>query len=525
MGGFKMDKRELSMYKLKDAVEALLANNSIKRIARLQKISKNTVKKYRSILTKILQNNPSIRNDINQIMAEFIEIRKHERFSGNFGWLEGNSELVESLTSKCDNYVVLIDKLKENGFRGSYSSLLRYVTKYEDNKDGPIYRIETKAGEYAQVDFGYFGRLYDEQKRESVKAWVFVMVLCYSRDAYYEIVKNQDVTTWCNCHIHAFEHFGGVPGIIIPDNLKSAIIKASFMDPLVNKSYGDLAKHYGFQIDPCLPGTPEHKGKVESGVKYVKKNFRPLRTFYNFTDANNQLQDWNKNTARQRIHGTTRQKPLELFIKYEKQALVPLNTERFEIPIYKRLKVYRDIHIQFDKAYYSAPHELRGEYVLARRTDTQVTIFRNDIELVAVHTPAPPGKRRTKEEHYPPNEFSYMKYDSDYCLKKATEIGVNTHLVINNLLNKGAIRNLRSAQNIIRMQKKYGVPRLEAACMRAVFFNNYSYSGIKNILEKELDKQNILPFCDLPEKQLNPFYARNIKELLKEISDGNICTN
>ena len=513
------------MYKLKDAVEALLADVSIKRIARLQKISKNTVKKYRRILQKILENKPYLKNNIDRIMHEFMDYRRHERFSDNFGWLERNNELVYNLTSKCDNYVVLIEKLKENGFAGSYSSLLRYVSKYKENKDGPVYRIETKAGEYAQVDFGFFGRIYDEQTGMPVKAWVFVMVLCYSRDAYFEIVKSQDIVTWCNCHVHAFEHFGGVPKIIIPDNLKSAIIKASFMDPLVNKSYGDLAKHYGFQIDPCLPGTPEHKGKVESGVKYAKKNFRPLRTFRNFTDANNQLNDWNENKARQRIHGTTRKKPLELFIKYEKQALGPLNTERFEIPIYKRLKVYRDIHIQFDKAYYSVPHELRGEYVLARKTDTQVAIFSNDIELVAVHIPASPGKRRTKKEHYPPNEFSYMRYDSDYCLKKAGEIGHNTYLVVNNLLNDGAIRNLRSAQNIIRMQKKYGICRLEAACMRAVFFGNYTYSGIKNILEKELDKQNILPFSDDDNKPLNNLYARNIKELLKEVSDGDICTN
>jgi len=343
------------------------------------------------------------------------------------------------------------------------------------------------------------------------------MVLCYSRDAYYEIVKSQDIITWCNCHIHAFEHFGGVPGIIIPDNLKSAIIKASFMDPLVNKSYGDLAKHYGFQVDPCLPGTPEHKGKVESGVKYAKRNFLPLRTFFNFQDANKQLQDWNENTARQRIHGTTRQKPEYLFNRYEKASLKALNLERFEIPVYKRSKVYRDIHIQFDKAYYSVPYELRGEYVLARKTDTQIAIFKHDIELVAVHHPARPGQRRTKKEHYPPNEFSYMQYDSNYCLKKAREIGNNTYIVVNNMLNEGVIRNLRSSQNIIRMQKKYGRIRLESACKRAVFFGNYSYSGIKTILERELDKQNLLFTENYREKKLNPYYARNIKELLKEV--------
>lgn len=511
-----MDKREVTMYKLQNIIEDLLANVSKKRIARVRRIARNTVKKYEKILIKILIQNPEIRNNIYKIMDEFRKIREEERYSENFGWLVKNNEMVELLASECNNYVRLIEVLREKGFSGSYASLLRYITKNIANSEKPICRIETTAGEIAQVDFGYAGRIFDEEKQELVKAYIFVMVLCYSRDAYYEIVKSQDIENWCNCHIHAFEHFGGVPKVIIPDNLKSAIIKASFCDPLANKSYADLAKHYGFQIDPCLPGTPEHKGKVEAGVKYVKNNFIPLRTFADFHDANNQLQDWNENIARQRIHGTTRRKPIELFTMYEKKALQPLEVSRFEIPVWKSLKVYRDIHIQFDKAYYSVPHELRGKYVSARKTASQVTIFYEN-KLVAAHSPAKPGKRRTNEDHYPPNARKYMQYDSDYCLKKAREIGNNVFAVVQNMLNEEVIRNLRSAQNIIRMEKKYSRIRVDAACKRAVFFGNYSYGGIKNILEKELDKQNYFFLEEKESKILNSSYARNIKELLLEV--------
>lgn len=520
-----MANRELNMYKLKDAVEALLAGIQIKKIARQQKISKNTVKKYRNILKTILDASPEIKTDITKIMTHFSEIRKEERYSENFGWLEKNQELVNQLSGKCNNYIALIRKLNENGFQGSYSSLLRYISKHRDNREEPVFRIETKPGDYAQVDFGYIGYVYDNEKKALTKAWVFVLVLCYSRDAYYEIVKNQDTKTWCRCHVNAFEYFGGVPKIIIPDNLKSAIIKAAFMDPLVNRSYADLAKHYNFQIDPCLPGTPEHKGKVESGVKYVKNNFLPFRTFSDFSDANLQLKEWNKNTARVRIHGTTRQKPEHLFYTYEKQVLTALNPDRFEIPVYKEPKVYRDIHIQLDKAYYSVPCEYRGQRVLARKTESQVAIFNDAYELIAVHMPGSPGKRRTKMEHYPPDEFNYMKYDSHYCMDKALEIGENTLLVVDELLHGGVIRNLRSAQNIIRMKKKYGKTRLESACKRAVYFKNYTYAGIKSILEKELDKQLFLFDDEHPDKKLNHGYARNIKEILMEVKYGDIFTN
>ena len=518
-----MDKRELDMYKLEDAVVALLGGTPIKQIARAQKISKNTVKKYRSILERILSDQPSLCGDPLAIMGAFRSIRGQQRYSDNHGWLETNTAVVEELTAKCDNYVRLFQVLQDHGFRGSYSSLQRYVLKSQLFKGKPVFRIESNPGEIAQVDFGSVGMIYDEQTKVQVKAYVFVMVLGFSRDAYYEIVRHQDIPTWCSCHIHAFEHFHGVPRIIIPDNLKSAIIKASFLDPVANKSYADLARHYGFQIDPCLPGTPEHKGKVESGVKYMKNNFLPLRVFTNFADANRQLQEWNNEIARVRIHGTTRRKPQELFESYEKDALGKLVLERFEIPVWKRLKVYRDIHIQFAKAYYSVPYELRGEYVEARKTDSQVAVF-HDNELVAVHIPAPTGKRRTNKDHYPPDTGRYMEQDTEYCIQQAFNIGPYTHRIVMSLLKEEAIRNLRSAQNIIRLKKKFGLLRLEDACKRAVYYNNYTYGGVKNILEKEIDRQDILFEEDT--RELCSLYARDLSRLLsKEVSLGNIRTS
>jgi transposase len=506
-----VDKRELDMYKLEDAVKALLDNTPIKQIARMQKISKNTVKKYRDLLIKILDQQPWLQDDLKLLIDEFRNKRKQEQYSVNFGWLESNQALVDQLATECSNYVRLFEVLQDKGFQGSYSSLIRYVAKNTQFKDRPVFRIETKAGEVAQVDFGYIGRIFDVAKGEEVKAYVFVMVLAFSRDAYYEIVTNQEIRTWCRCHVHAFEHFGGVPHILIPDNLKSAILKAAYFDPLPNRSYADCANHYGFQIDPCLPGTPEHKGKVEAGVKYMKQNFLPLRSFRNIYDANRQLAEWNIHTARKRTHGTTRRRPMDLFEEYEKKALLPVSINRFEIPVWKRLKVGRDIHIQFDKAYYSVPHPLRGQYVEARKTDSQVTVF-FDHELVAAHIPVPPGKRQTNRDHYPAEIGSYMEWDTNYCIGEALRVGPATHIAVETLLTGDVIRNLRSAQNILRLQNKYGTCRLEAACHRAGFFQNYSYAGIKRILEREYDKLNDLYVSEL--KVLSDEYARPIKELI-----------
>jgi transposase len=519
-----MDKRELHMYKVQDVVEDLLQDRPVKSIARIRKISKNTVKKYRGLLNKLLVENPNLTDSVPAIMDEIQKYRKEERFSDNFGWLERNTTLVEDLSGGCDNYVRLVEVLQEHGFKGSYSSLLRYLDRNTRQSESPIVRIETKPGHVAQVDFGSAGKIYDEVTGAHVKAYVFVMVLGYSRDAYREIVKSQDITTWCNCHIHAFEYFGGVPEVIIPDNLKSAIVKASFMDPVANKSYADLARHYNFQIDPCLPGTPEHKGKVESGVKYVKNNFFPLREFKNFTDANEQLMQWEEHTARVRIHGTTRRQPGELFEKYEKDALRPLPHDRFEITLWKDLKVARDIHVQCNYAYYSVPCELRGEQVQVRITSSQIAIFHEN-RLVAVHFPAPPGRRRTNYEHYPPDKSRFMKWDTDYCISLAGKTGPNTLQVIQKLLQHEPIRNMRSAQNILRKAEKYGAAKLESACACAVHFGNYTYQGIKNILEKDLDT-TVYVSSETKQKKLDASFARDINQILSdEAPHGNYGTN
>ena len=172
-----MTKRDLKMYKVQDIIEDLLQNKPIKSIARTRKVSRNTVKKYRDILTGIIGPDQETIPSIDEILSRIKAQRKAESYSENFGWLIDNSGLVENLSNNCDNYVRLVEVLSEHGFKGSYSSLLRYLEKNKENTEAPIVRIETKPGEVAQVDFGHIGKIYDKDKREYVKAYVFVMVL------------------------------------------------------------------------------------------------------------------------------------------------------------------------------------------------------------------------------------------------------------------------------------------------------------------------------------------------------------
>jgi transposase len=141
----------------------------------------------------------------------------------------------------------------------------------------------------AQVDFGAGPVHVDPARGEPRRTWAFVMTLCYSRHQYVEFVFDQTVMTWLGCHRRAFEWFGAVPTRVIIDNLRCAITRACVRDPVVQRAYAECAEGYGFKIAPCPPADPAKKGVVESGVKYVKGNFLPTRTFRDLTDLNESL--------------------------------------------------------------------------------------------------------------------------------------------------------------------------------------------------------------------------------------------
>ena len=204
------------------------------------------------------------------------------------------------------------------GFSGSYSSIRRFLQGLEQTHPRVTTVLDFSPGDVAQVDFGAGPRIQDVHTGQVCATWVFVMVLAWSRHQYAAFVTDQKVATWLLCHRHAFEFFAGVPKRVMIDNPKSAITRACYYDPGVQRAYAACAEGYGFLISPCPPRDPRKKGRVEAGVKYVKKNFLPLRDFRSVADANAQLREWVLSIAGNRIHGTTQEKPLNRFAQTER---------------------------------------------------------------------------------------------------------------------------------------------------------------------------------------------------------------
>jgi transposase len=390
------------------------------------------------------------------------------------------------------------------GFTGSYSCVRRYLRKLEKDHPQVTCMLDFEPGQAAQLDFGKGPAITDAWTGEVRKTWIFVMTLCFSRHMYAEIVTDQKVATWLACHRRALEFFNGVPSKLIIDNPKCAITRACFRDPEVQRSYGELAEGYGFLISPCPPREPKKKGRVEAGVKYVKKSFVPLRQFRSLTDANAQLRQWVLEVAGNRIHGTTRQKPLTMFAETEKHLLRALPDVPPQFAVWTRVKVHGNCHVQFEKAYYSVPFRLVHQTLWLKATDNTVKLYRN-LDMVAIHPRLHrAGVKSTVDEHLPPEALAWKMQDPRWCLQQAEGVGAGCLELVERLFNHGVLDNLRAAQGIIGLGAKYGPVRLEAACVRALFFDDPRYRTVKGILIKGLDQH---PLRREPEPILSTVYT------------------
>jgi len=501
---------------IREILRQLQLKQTDRAIARALGIDRKTVGRYRvwavehGLLSKPL---PSLA-DLQRLLSETLNAPPPPQ---NESSVEPFREVVLNLRAQKVEIAAIHQRLRERGYTGSYSSVRRFVSRLEPHQPQVVTRVETKPGEEAQVDFGYAGKMLDEQGVLH-KAWAFVMTLSWSRHQYVEFVFDQKVETWLRLHRNAFAFFGGVPERIVPDNLKAAIVRACWHEPQAQHAYRECAEHYGFLIRPCQPGKPEHKGKVEQGgVHYVKRNFLGGREPTALSQANQDVRVWANTTAGQRVHGTTREQPLVRFA-VERDVLRPLPKTAYDVAVWKRVKLHRDCHIVFDNAYYSAPFRLVGQHLWVRGGAHEVQIYSEGYELVATHTRAQAaGQWVTNAAHLPEYKAAGVGLCREQCRQQAAEIGSATQSVVEALLDHRPEDRLRTAGRLLRLGPRFGPERLEAACQRALHYGDISYLTVKRILEDGWDAEP-MPSTDAPPPARA--FARPAEELMGHLAGG-----
>ncbi len=381
----------------------------------------------------------------------------------------------------------------EHRLAASYASLRRYVTANvpEDvrREQVRVLRLAPREpGEEAQIDYGQLGRWPDPVTGVRHVIWAFVMVLCCSRHMFVRPVIRLDQHSWCESHVAAFEFFGGVPARLVPDNLKTGVDRPDLYDPKINRSYAELAAHYGCLIDPARSRKPRDKPQVERPMPYIRDSFWRGREFGSLPRMQTEAERWCREVAGMRacrpLEGA---RPLAVFEAAEQGRLAPLPAGGFVLAEWRTAKVGPDIHASVAKVLYSIPWRHIGKTLDVRLTFSMVQFFDRG-ELVKTH----PRKQRGKQTDladYPPEKVAHFMRTPAWCRRQAAQVGPACEQVINGLFTENALYRLRQAQGVTGLAEKHNAARLEAACARAIDAGDPSYKTIRGILAAGTEAQ------------------------------------
>lgn len=499
-----------------DLLYRLRLGHSQRRINRETGISRKTIRKYFSLAQRegwLLESVPlpSI-DEVGRALA-----KEDDKLISEYSpplLAPYRKVVTDWLTAKYTRKRMLV-LLRENyGVQVSYDTLKKYCRKLlNDPATLVTMRMETPPGKEAQIDFGEVTRCYRNLPLNT-RVWVFIMTLGCSRHMYVEHVFDQKMETWLRCHENAFRFFGGVVEKVVIDNLKAAVKKLLFHDPVLSEPYKRLARHYGFIISPCRPYTPEHKGKVESNVGYVRRNLCDGASWTNLSDMNRKARTWVLEEAGERTHGTIRQKPLEVFREVERKTLRKLPARPLNHTTASQQKLPRDIHVQIGENRYSAPHEYIDHTLDVYAEGKLVKIYR-DSELIATHPRSSgTGQHITCMDHYPHQKRWWIENNAEVCIEKAGRIGESCLELVTHLLSDDVQDRLSSVHKLLGLCSSSDPERLEKACARAIHYGEWSYIRVKTILANGMESVPIERDEYIPVKETGYDHARQIGGVL-----------
>lgn len=382
------------------------------------------------------------------------------------------------------------DLVSEQGFAGSYSSVRRFVQRFNKQSVPPFRRMECAPGVEAQIDFGSGASIVDAQGKRR-RSHVLRIGLSHSRKAYSESVLRQTTDEFIACIENAFWAWGGVPRTLVIDNLKAAVKQADWYDPELNPKITAFCKHYGTVLLPTKPYTPRHKGKIESGIKYVKNNGLKNRTFESLAAQNEHLAHWESCIADLRIHGTTKKQVRQVFETIERPALLPLPAERFPNFHEAQRVVHRDGHIEVAKAYYSVPPEYVGRTVWARWDSRIVRVFNDQFKQLAIHARHEAGCFSTDAAHLSSKKISSVERGATELLRRARLIGPQTGRWAESMLKGRGIEGVRVLVGLLALSRKHLSSAIERACEQASGHGSYRLRELRALLQQPSEQKQM----------------------------------
>jgi len=382
--------------------------------------------------------------------------------------------------------VTIHEELPERVVKSSFYRFLHRHNLYstgEESRRKLKNEIIYTSGEALLVDWGKLRNAIDPETGKKRILWVFVGVLGHSRYMMVRLVWTNNVTTTLGVLESLISELGGVPNRIISDNPKCFTIEASKYEPILNPAYERFASHYGLKLECLPPRTPELKGKVERMMPFIRRLYQAHGDKWLGINESQEYLNKKVTIANDRIHGTTRKKPVEVFLEDEVNHLKPLPSLSYEVEQFHEGKVRQDSHVRFDNKYYSTDENYIGETVAIIANSKQVSIYHKG-KLLEVHDRITCSfkSKSTKSAHKGP--WARELEDESFYRKQALKIGPYVEQIVIHILQQGdGFIDTRKIWGILSLDKKYSKEEINEACCNSLSLQAYSYRGVLKMLE------------------------------------------
>ena len=485
--------REVPVFEVKELLRLWVRSESLRAIERLARVDRKTIRRYVMAAADV---GVSQNGDEGQLTDEVIgtvceQVRPHRRDGHGEGWavcVAHHDQLKAWLVDEGLTVVKAHELLGRQAIVVPQRTLHRYALEVlgvgRSARKTTVRVADGEPGSELQVDFGRMGRLADPDSGRSRFVWALIFTAVYSRYCFVWLSFRQTTEDVITGFEAAWEFFGGVFKVVIPDNLSAVVEHADGIDPRFNQAFVEYAQARGFVIDPARVRTPTDKPRVERTVPFVRESFFAGEAFVDLVDAQRRAEQWCRVRAGMRIHGTTACRPAELFVLEEAPCLLAAPTGRYDLPVYASAKVHRDHHIEVAKALYSIPGNLIGRQVQVRADRTLVRVYLKGT-LVKTHPRQAPGGRSTDPEDLPSEKTVYAMRDLDRLVRMAADegpaIGAYAAVLLDSPL---PWTKMRQVYALLGLVKKWGPERVETACARAAESEAFNVGLIARMIER-----------------------------------------
>ena len=490
--------REVAVTEIREVLRAWLSGAGLRRVAEQAGVDRKTARRYvDAAVAAGLDRDAGVGQLTDELIGQVAQQVRPARPGGHgMAWeqLEACHQDIQAHVKAGLSVAKIGILLERRGIVVPYRTLHRFsVERCGFGKTAATVRVaDGEPGAECQLDFGYLGLLADPVTGQRRKVHALIFTACYSRHMFVWLTFSQTLTALIAGCEAAWEFFGRVFGVLIPDNASAIVADADAVNPRFTAGWLDYAQHCGFATDAARVRSPKDRPRVERAVQYVRGNFFAGEDFASLADAQGRAVAWCAGTAGMRIHGTIQARPAEVFAAREAAALLP-RPAAYDVPLFSTVKVHRDFHIEIGRSLYSAPEEYLGCRLDARADSALVKLYHRG-QLVKTHPRAEPGRRVTDPADLPEHKSVYAMRDVASLAAAARRHGDSVGAYADRLLDTDLPwTKMRQVYRLLGLVRRYGPGPVGTACGRALDLDVVSVTKIASMLEKATENTPVQP--------------------------------